>query len=323
MYIANSVSRSMLYVANFGASGVHIFFVISGFIMVYTSFEKNDENFDSEKFLIRRFIRIYPIFWLYAAVYILSHYIVLGGYNLSILDILRSLLLLPGYSPLIIGPAWTLSFEIYFYICFAVFMTLGLLRGLLIMTLFFLASIAMGSEFHSDNIGIHLVTDSLLMEFLLGAWIAYFFVSEIRLSAAVSNALMLIALIIFLVGLAFGYRSVPSALSWGVPSALLIAGAVFKERGGTLPNIIRKISFLGDSSYSLYLIHILMIDAFLNAYLAIVPSPKVGFFPICLALTALCVLVAIVFYKLIERRIVRSLQITAGHIMTLKTKDVR
>ena len=161
------------------------------------------------------------------------------------------------------------------------------------------------------------------MEFLLGAWIAYFFVSEIRLSAAVSNALMLIALIIFLVGLAFGYRSVPSALSWGVPSALLIAGAVFKERGGTLPNIIRKISFLGDSSYSLYLIHILMIDAFLNAYLAIVPSPKVGFFPICLALTALCVLVAIVFYKLIERRIVRSLQITAGHIMTLKTKDVR
>ena len=152
MYIANSVSRSMLYVANFGASGVHIFFVISGFIMVYTSFEKNDENFDSEKFLIRRFIRIYPIFWLYAAVYILSHYIVLGGYNLSILDILRSLLLLPGYSPLIIGPAWTLSFEIYFYICFAVFMTLGLLRGLLIMTLFFLASIAMGSEFHSDNI---------------------------------------------------------------------------------------------------------------------------------------------------------------------------
>jgi exopolysaccharide production protein ExoZ len=42
-HFAGSMSESSMYAAGF-ASGVHIFFVIGGFIMMYTSFEKNEES---------------------------------------------------------------------------------------------------------------------------------------------------------------------------------------------------------------------------------------------------------------------------------------
>ena len=123
--------------------------MISGFIMVYTSFGNTTRKFLSSEFLLRRFIRIYPIYWIYSALYI-AFPIVSAGYSLSVWNLLRSLLLLPDYSSLIIGQGWTLSYEIYFYICFGAFMRLGLFRGLLVMTLFFLFCVAVGWEFISS-----------------------------------------------------------------------------------------------------------------------------------------------------------------------------
>ena len=53
-----------------GASGVHIFFVISGFVMVYTSIRS---NLTCGSFLKRRLIRIYPIYWVIFAAYLAAH----------------------------------------------------------------------------------------------------------------------------------------------------------------------------------------------------------------------------------------------------------
>jgi exopolysaccharide production protein ExoZ len=308
-YVPDGVSKLMLYLAQFGASGVHIFFVISGFIMVYTSFERHDELFDAKRFLLRRFIRIYPIYWVYAVIYLLYHQIATGGYGLSAWTIGASLLLLPGYSPLIIGPGWTLSYEVYFYICFGIFMILGAYRGLISMTLFFLVSIAIGLKFHPHSAGLHVITDALLFEFLAGAWIAYLFVSNVRLSATQSNALLLTAAGIFCGGLALGYHMLPTALSWGVPSALLIAGSVFKERNGTLPRFIQRCSFLGDSSYSLYLTHILMIDILLGTFLTLLPDLRLVYIVICLFLVTLCIIIAQILHVLVERKIVAYLRV--------------
>ena len=312
-YITDSVSPIMHYIGDFGRSGVHIFFVISGFIMVYTSFEKEFGNFDSSTFLLRRFLRIYPIYWIYSAAYILFRQIVSEGYG-SIWNVLGSLLLFPGYSYLIISQGWTLSYEVYFYICFGFFMMLGLLRGLLVMSLFFLVAIAVGLVFHSDSAGFHLVTNSLLVEFLFGAWIAYFFVLDARLSTTLSNVILLLGLGIFSGGLAFGYNRFPSVLMWGAPSALLIAGSVFNERGGNLPVFIQRYSYLGDSSYSLYLLHVLLIGVMLTVFRAVLPNFGSDYIAICLVLTVLCILIAVVSYELIERRLVGFLQTIVRNI---------
>jgi exopolysaccharide production protein ExoZ len=103
------------YLFGFGACGVHIFFVISGFVMVYATFARSRAGIPASKFVWRRFVRIFPIYWIYAAVYLAA------GHQISLRDTIGSLLLLPGYSSLIIGQGWTLSFELYFYICFCRF----------------------------------------------------------------------------------------------------------------------------------------------------------------------------------------------------------
>jgi exopolysaccharide production protein ExoZ len=301
-------SPGILYDTDFGAVGVHIFFVISGFIMVYASFGKKDRDFDALEFILRRFIRIYPIYWLYAILFVLYRE-AFGVFGLSTGATVGSFLLVPGYSQLIITPGWTLSFEVYFYVCFALFMTLGLSRGLLAMTAYFAVSVSVGSVLHSDDAVLHLVTNALLSEFLAGAWIAYLFVSGVRLSATVSNALVLLALGVFVGGLLFGYHRIPTVLSWGVPSALLIGGCVFKERSGSLPVFIQKYSYLGDSSYSLYLIHYLLISAFLRAFFAMFSKPQYPyFFAIGVGLTLVCIVIAIILYDLVERRVVSYLQ---------------
>ena len=59
LYFVGSIPNLSMHVATFGASGVHIFFVISGFVMIYTSFYNEIDNFSSSKFLTKRIIRIY------------------------------------------------------------------------------------------------------------------------------------------------------------------------------------------------------------------------------------------------------------------------
>lgn len=308
------------YTAGFGGVGVHIFFVISGFIMIYTSFSKDGRNFDAPKFLLRRFIRIFPIYWIYAFIYLLVHQSILNVYDLSLKDALYSLLLLPGYSPLIIGPGWTLSFELYFYLCFAIFMTLGLLIGLCAMTLFFLVSIASGIAFHSGGEFLHLATNTLLLEFLAGACIAYFFVSGAHLGKITVDILLFFALAAFLGSFAYGYNRLPSILSWGVPSALLIVGSVFGERASDLPRTVQRLSFLGDSSYSLYLLHLLIIDLLVTALIRISPITGFASTALCIALVVPPIIIAHASYRLIEGKLVQWLQFSTRNLFMLKAK---
>src|SRR6185295_17913186 len=69
-YFPGGLSHAIVSNAVIGAAGIHIFFVISGFIMVHSSFESATGQFDQAKFAFRRFARIYPIYVVYAFVYL-------------------------------------------------------------------------------------------------------------------------------------------------------------------------------------------------------------------------------------------------------------
>ena len=311
--LQGSMSETFLQNAFFGASGVHIFFVISGFIMVYTSFhKKNDGTFSSSTFLSRRFVRIYPIYFVYCAFYIYFYHNFLGTPLLSIGELIGALLLVPGYSSKIIGPGWTLAYEVYFYLCFSVAMMLGLKNGIRALTAFFLASISLRFFVDTSPQAIFVFTNSLLIEFLLGAWIGYAVVSDVHIGNLHAKLLLLLGLTGFIAGIIFGFARLPSVLAWGAPSALLVGGSVFIERNGRIPTLIRKCAFLGDSSYSLYLIHVLLIDILILVLLATNSSESLvtcaqyvgsgGMILVCCVMSAYCIAVAIVLYELIEKR---------------------
>jgi peptidoglycan/LPS O-acetylase OafA/YrhL len=114
-----------------GRAGVHIFFVISGFVMVLAA-SARPRWFD---FLWARVTRIYPIYWFYTALVLISALFV--PINSSVehpASLIRSLLLWPDFSLPWLAVGWSLVHEMYFYLVMAVLIALriNLLAGLLI-----------------------------------------------------------------------------------------------------------------------------------------------------------------------------------------------
>jgi exopolysaccharide production protein ExoZ len=250
------------YLFGFGAVGVHVFFVISGFIMVFTS--RFEDGFDSRKFFRRRLLRIYPIYWLCAALYVAAHALLALPYELSAAKTVGALMLLPGDAAAIIGPAWTLSFEMFFYLCFGLAMTAGLARGIIVLACAFAVAVCLGLLLPAGGSAWELVTDPLLLEFVAGAIIGWLLVSG-RLPRRGGAWFVALALIMFVAGIVLGYDRLPSVVMWGAPSALLVAGVVAWEAGQGSTRWVRQIGLLGDSSYALYLIHILVITLVVQA----------------------------------------------------------
>jgi exopolysaccharide production protein ExoZ len=288
------------YIFAFGAVGVHIFFIISGFIMVFTS--RFEQRFDAKAFMRRRILRIYPIYWICAGLYLGSHAMMGIKYDVDLRSLIGALLLFPEDAPKIIGPAWTLSYEMFFYICFGIAMLAGLTRGLLILGFVFVAMIAAGTALPFDDPIWKLVTSTLLLEFLAGAAIGWLFVRQ-YLPDRGGVALIFMALALFGLGIIWGYERIPSVVRWGLPSALLIAGALIAESGRSLPIWVKRIGHFGDSSYALYLIHILIITAAVQLAMQ-VPVIKNIQPPVAALLIAI---VAIVLAELLHHRVERPL----------------
>ena len=51
-----------------GTAGVDLFFVISGFVMVVVSMGQFGKNGAAVQFLLRRMLRIFPIYWFYTII---------------------------------------------------------------------------------------------------------------------------------------------------------------------------------------------------------------------------------------------------------------
>ncbi len=57
----------------FGAAGVDIFFVLSGFLMLYTNAPQFGKDGAWRIFLLRRVVRIVPLYWLCTLIVILAY----------------------------------------------------------------------------------------------------------------------------------------------------------------------------------------------------------------------------------------------------------
>jgi exopolysaccharide production protein ExoZ len=109
-----------------GQLGVDIFFVLSGFLIYYTN-PLDGLSWDGiRKFFLRRFFRIYPTYWLICLFHLPLVYLIpsSGAPDLSrdLPTALHSLLLLPYKTDPVLGPAWSLCFEVMFYAAFVVFL---------------------------------------------------------------------------------------------------------------------------------------------------------------------------------------------------------
>jgi exopolysaccharide production protein ExoZ len=248
----NNISIPTFKLLEYGAYGVDIFFVLSGFIIFYIHSKDIGNNQKLGKFLYKRTVRIIPIYWILTVVFI-----VLTKFNHSLFSIFMSLFLIPEKSQPIIGVAWSLRHEMFFYLMFS----LLILNKKVFLPLFYVWTI--GIFFFSvvpviniANPWLNVIFSSINLEFIFGCLIAYFHLNnKTDKSKLVIIGLILVALSMVIQVSGF---SINRVITWGIPTAILILGLVGLE---TKKDIIipKFLVFLGDASYSIYLVHIIVI----------------------------------------------------------------
>ncbi|WP_036266289.1 acyltransferase [Methylobacterium sp. 10] len=292
-----------------GAVGIDIFFVISGFIMGTIGVGETPSTF-----LAKRIIRVVPLYW--AVTLFLSAVSVLGVFSRITVDppsLAKSLLFIPYFEAggdlwPIVPVGWTLNVEMLFYALFAA----GLFLGTPIR--FAAASLALlalaGAVFQPSDAILRQWTTPLLLEFAAGLALA----TRVRPSGIGKGLAMLGIGVIWLGELAsLGiYDQYYRLLTWGVPAFLIVCGALAIERAGRWPSGLRALEIGGDASYSLYLLHGIVISAAAKI-LGTTLTAKV-------ATAMIAILMALVSYRLFERpvgavltRFVRSRRRAVGN----------
>ncbi|MEM6555583.1 MAG: acyltransferase [Pseudomonadota bacterium] len=262
-----------------GVSGVDLFFVISGFIMVWIAGDLEPGLRTSGKFMFARVMRIYPVWWLFAgamSIYLLISY---GApWDADALEKLNvsgwqhwvnSMLLIPHEALPVLQVGWTLIHEMYFYVVFAALLLLPSayrMPAFILWAVVILISVGFQlTGFYADSF-FSLILFPMTLEFLFGAAAAWFLKArngQFRWTALVLGAAWLIGAVVS-VDFSVVLASAPTirTFAYGPAFALLVYAAVAFEQNDQLGEIIPQwLVRVGDWSYSLYLCHLLVISA--------------------------------------------------------------
>jgi len=294
-----------LFPLDFTATGVDIFFVISGFIMVVTT---SGKDISPREFFAHRVVRVVPLYWaattLMAALYLLipSQF---NSAQLTARTFVESLMFIPYDSPSFPGnpypmlvPGWTLNYEMFFYAMFAASLAVPARSRLIGIALLFCQLAAIGHMF-GPFVGAKFVyTDSRLLEFVAGMVIGTLWVKgKVGEWPA-----------------AFGIAAIVGGfycLMVGNSQMTLLAGASLIVLG-SLTHSIRKIELwpmmeLGNASYSIYLTHLFTLGAMRDVWKHLPPSTVSSYAFMGVSLAA-CAVAGWACYWMVERPMTARLQ---------------
>ena len=108
-YLADSQSQYYVFLEtiNFGRMGVILFFAISGYLVPWTLFRNKDEF----RYVVSRIFRIYPLYW----ACMLAYWFHLGIPEKSTFFLVLETLILEILNGHAVDVAWTLTIELMFY----------------------------------------------------------------------------------------------------------------------------------------------------------------------------------------------------------------
>ena len=296
---------------SFGAAGVDIFFVISGFIMYITTANTSTGSVD---FMIRRIIRVVPLYWLLTGLMCLTWMVAPSVFKTLIVmpaTLFQSLFFIPHYSlsfpasifPLLV-PGWTLNFEMFFYAIFALALLLprAFLPGAVVVLMAVLVLFgAIVGPFDSALLTTY--TSPLMLEFVAGVLIGKLWLGH-RAGLGV-----IAGLVIFVVGWALLISN--SVYFFSVycnvlGATLIVAGSL---NAGFLRWRSNSLKVVGDATYAVYLTHIFTLGVFRVIWLKLFGTHATSLNAMAFATTAMaiCLLVGIVVYFCLEKPLTRYL----------------
>lgn len=234
-----------------GAFGVDIFFVISGFIMGLLGETGKGGRLD---FILKRIVRIVPMYWIVTLLTVCLVLIAPHQMRSTVVDVpsmVKSLLFIPHFSlghpgsvwPIVV-PGWTLSYEMFFYAVFAVVIPAARLTRATFVSMVFAALAISGFVFHPANPVALTFTSTLLLEFVMGVWIAVACRQNVLPSRMLAWILLVVAVLML-----YTKGAESRGIDKGVPAAAIVLGSLVVLRHFRS----RLLGLIGDASYSIYL----------------------------------------------------------------------
>lgn len=254
------------------SAGVDIFFVISGFVMWLTT---RARPVGPVAFWRRRIVRIVPLYWLVTTLMLALLLTVPSAFRTSVFDlrhVVGSYLFVPMRNPgkaemePLVFAGWTLNYEMFFYVLFGLLLPVRPMLRLAATAGVLVVLVAGGRLIEPPRLSLGgFYTSSIMLEFAYGMVIAECVHRRPgRLFGRLIGWLLVVAGLLVML-LPPEFKPVPWGLRYGLPAAVIVAGAVTIERDGGLPEW-RWLRLLGDASYSIYLTQLISMAAFAAAW---------------------------------------------------------
>lgn len=279
LFHANGGTYNILTKAS---NGVSLFFIVSGFIISFI--HANDRGFSPFiKFSLKRVIRIYtpyiPIFLIFCVLFWISGKG--SDYHRNVVEILRNLLLVQNPVNSIHPYAWTLVFEMYYYISFGVVIIL-LKRSVhfycVVMSIPPLISYLFFNLYCSEK---NLFFSTLNFYFIYGVYFSFLY-QKFNFK---SNLIMLVFSLLFFLILPFFTEN---KIFIFISAAFLFSNYLCQNYSNFF------LRFIGNTSYSIYLVHALVIVG-LRGFL------KISYLEV-LILTFLSIFLGVLYFNYIEKK---------------------
>lgn len=297
----------------FGAAGTDLFFVIGGFIMVYTQRDRVD-TFGG--FMYRRLLRIAPLYWLFTFLMLLvlvvapSHLMTSG---FEPWHFLFSLAFVPYPHPVLgvdrpfLFPGWVLNHFVFFYVIFGALLPLPVRRRVLAASAVLLGLMTLRLLAPGEGRLLDFYGATINLDFILGMIVGWLFI-ERRVSLSTIVVVGVLGLSVFAAGV---FEDVSGgddrALYWGVSSAALLFVCVFVEKQWNWLKW-RLVAALGETSYSVFVSHLFALALVTSALRAFRLFPILGVGGTRFVFLAAAWIVAIGVYYVLERPLLNRLR---------------
>lgn len=244
----------------YGNTGVDLFFVISGFIIMHAHKGDIGNSAALPRYVYRRITRIYPLYWVVFIAVLPLYFLVPTagqGWQTQWQSVVGGFLLLPTPPKPIIGVAWSLLLEMIFYTFFAIAIVWKR-WGFALLAAWLLVCGMRAEWLFKENYPLSQFFSHYFTAFGIGMLVCSL---SLKVSMNRGTALIVVGGLVFAgsfyAGVYYGadhvQRPIWLDVGFWCASGFLVAGSVAPDLSQAKSPA--WLSYLGDASYSMYLTH--------------------------------------------------------------------